>query len=34
LTRTGNTIALGGVTIATFTGVDTTTLTAANFAFI
>lgn len=34
LTRTGNTIALGGVTIATFTGIDTTTLTAANFAFI
>ncbi|WP_310483288.1 esterase-like activity of phytase family protein, partial [Chamaesiphon sp. VAR_48_metabat_403] len=34
LTRTGNNIALGGNTIATLTGVDTTTLTTANFAFI
>ncbi len=34
LVRTGNTIAIGGNTIATFTGVETSTLTAANFAFI
>jgi serralysin len=34
LTRTGNNIAIGGNTIATLTGVDTTTLTAANFALI
>ncbi|AFY94066.1 alkaline phosphatase PhoX [Chamaesiphon minutus] len=34
LTRTGNNIAIGGNTIATLTGVDTTTLTASNFAFI
>jgi Ca2+-binding RTX toxin-like protein len=34
LTRTGTNIAIGGNTIATLTGVDTTTLTAANFAFI
>jgi 3-phytase len=34
LTRTGNNIAIGGNTIATLTGIDTTTLTAANFAFI
>ncbi|PSB56132.1 alkaline phosphatase PhoX [Chamaesiphon polymorphus] len=34
LTRTGNNIAIGGNTIATLTGVDTTTLTAANFAFV
>ena len=34
LTRTGNNIGIGGTTIATLTGVDTTTLTAANFAFI
>ncbi|NJR32647.1 MAG: bifunctional metallophosphatase/5'-nucleotidase [Chamaesiphon sp. CSU_1_12] len=33
LTRTGNNIAIGGNTIATLTGVDTTTLTATNFAF-
>jgi alkaline phosphatase len=33
LTRTGNAIAFGGTTIATLTGVDTSTLTAANFAF-
>lgn len=33
LTRTGNSIALNGTTLATFTGIDTTTLTAANFAF-
>jgi alkaline phosphatase len=34
LVRTGNTIAIGGNTIATFNGVETSTLTAANFAFI
>jgi serralysin len=34
LVRTGNTIAIGGSTIATFTGIETSTLTAANFAFI
>jgi serralysin len=34
LTRTGNNIGIGGNTIATLTGVDTTTLTAANFAFL
>jgi serralysin len=34
LTRTGNDIALRGTTIATLSGVDTTTLTAANFAFL
>ncbi|WP_310485787.1 calcium-binding protein [Chamaesiphon sp. VAR_48_metabat_403] len=34
LTRTGNNIAIGGNTIATLTGVDTTTLTSSNFAFI
>ncbi len=34
LTRTGNNIAIGGNTIATLTGVDTTTLTASNFAFV
>ncbi|PSB55649.1 hypothetical protein C7B77_14365 [Chamaesiphon polymorphus CCALA 037] len=34
LTRTGNNIAVGGNTIATLTGVDTTTLTATNFVFI
>ncbi|OIP74953.1 MAG: hypothetical protein AUK48_08650 [Oscillatoriales cyanobacterium CG2_30_44_21] len=34
LVRTGNTIAFGGKTIATFTGVDTASLTAANFAFV
>jgi serralysin len=34
LVRTGNTIAIGGNTIATFTGIETSTLTAANFAFI
>ncbi|PZU99373.1 MAG: hypothetical protein DCE90_02345 [Pseudanabaena sp.] len=34
LVRNGNTIAFGGNTIATFTGVDTASLTAANFAFI
>lgn len=33
LVRTGNSIAFGGVTIATFTGVDTTSLTASSFAF-
>jgi 5'/3'-nucleotidase SurE len=33
LTRTGNNISIGGNTIATLTGVDTTTLTATNFAF-
>ena len=33
LTRTGSTIALNGVTLATLTGVDTTTLTATSFAF-
>jgi len=30
----GNTIALNGITFATLTGVDTTTLTAADFAFL
>jgi len=34
LTRAGNTISLGGVTLATLTGVDTTTLTATSFAFL
>jgi 3-phytase len=34
LIRTGSNIAIGGNNIATLTGVDTTTLTAANFAFI
>ena len=34
LTRTGSTIALNGVTLATLTGIDTTSLTAANFAFV
>jgi phosphodiesterase/alkaline phosphatase D-like protein len=34
LTRTGNNISIGGNTIATLTGVDTSTLTATNFAFI
>jgi alkaline phosphatase len=34
LVRTGNTITIGGNTIATFTGIETATLTAANFAFI
>ncbi|WP_309739930.1 esterase-like activity of phytase family protein, partial [Chamaesiphon sp. OTE_20_metabat_361] len=34
LIRTGNNIAIGGNTIATLTGVETNTLTAANFAFI
>jgi phosphodiesterase/alkaline phosphatase D-like protein/predicted AlkP superfamily pyrophosphatase or phosphodiesterase len=34
LTRTGNNIALDGNTIATLTGVDTSALTATNFAFI
>jgi serralysin len=34
LTRTGNDISLRGSTIATLTGIDTTTLTAANFAFV
>jgi alkaline phosphatase len=34
LVRTGNNIAIGGNTIATFTGIETATLTAANFAFI
>lgn len=33
LTRTGNTIAFGGNTLATLTGVDTSTLTASNFSF-
>jgi serralysin len=33
LTRTGNTIAFGGNAIATLTGVDTSSLTAANFTF-
>ena len=33
LTLTGNNIIIGGVTIATLTGVDTSTLTAANFKF-
>jgi serralysin len=34
LTRTGNNIAIGGNTIATLTGVDTSTLTSANFTFV
>ncbi len=34
LVRTGNSIAIGGNTIATFTGIETASLTAANFAFI
>jgi alkaline phosphatase len=34
LTRTGNSIAFGGTAIAILTGVDTSTLTSANFAFI
>lgn len=34
LTRSGNDISLGATVLATLTGVDTTTLTAANFAFI
>jgi serralysin len=34
LTRTGNTIAFGGNTIATLTGVNTASLTAGNFSFI
>ncbi len=34
LVRAGNTIAIGGNTIATLTGVETSNLTAANFAFI
>jgi serralysin len=34
LTRTGNSIAFGGNTLATLTGVDTSTLTASNFAFV
>ncbi|NJR14847.1 MAG: DUF839 domain-containing protein [Calothrix sp. CSU_2_0] len=34
LTRTGNTIAFAGNAIATLTGVDTSSLTAANFTFI
>jgi Ca2+-binding RTX toxin-like protein len=34
LTRTGNDIAIRGNTLATLTGVDTTTLTASNFVFI
>lgn len=33
LTRTGNSIALNGVTLATLTGIDTTSLTTANFVF-
>jgi alkaline phosphatase len=33
LTRTGNAIAYGGTILATLTGVDTSTLTSANFAF-
>jgi phosphodiesterase/alkaline phosphatase D-like protein/arylsulfatase A-like enzyme len=33
LTLTGNNIIIGGATIATLTGVDTSTLTAANFQF-
>ncbi len=33
LTRTGNDIAFGGKTIATLTGIETSSLTAANFAF-
>jgi serralysin len=33
LTRTGNTIAFGGNAIATLTGIDTSSLTAANFTF-
>ncbi|NUN65071.1 hypothetical protein HCU40_09965 [Pseudanabaena biceps] len=33
LSLTGNSIAFNGVTLATLTGVDTTTLTVANFAF-
>jgi secreted PhoX family phosphatase len=34
LARTGNSIAFGGTTLATLTGVDTSTLTASNFAFV
>lgn len=34
LTRTGNTIAFAGNAIATLTGVDTSSLTAANFTFM
>ncbi len=34
LTRTGNDISLGGKVLATFTGVDTTSLTASSFAFV
>jgi len=34
LTRTGNSIALNGDTFATLTGVNTTTLTAADFVFM
>ncbi|NJL61355.1 MAG: DUF839 domain-containing protein [Methylacidiphilales bacterium] len=34
LTRTGNTIAFAGNAIATLTGVDTSSLTTANFTFI
>ncbi len=33
LTRTGNDISFGGKTIATLTGIETSSLTAANFAF-
>lgn len=33
LTRSGNTISLNGKTLAIFTGVDTTSLTATSFAF-
>ncbi len=33
LTRSGNTISLDGKTLAIFTGIDTTTLTATSFAF-
>jgi secreted PhoX family phosphatase len=34
LIRTGDTIAFGGTTLATLTGIDTSTLTASNFSFI
>jgi glycerophosphoryl diester phosphodiesterase len=34
LIRTGNNISIGGNTIATLTGIETNTLTSANFAFI